>query len=110
MKVVSIQLDFGEGPIWTKYYDKESNRLLTGIKAIDENEDLWVLNEKIQDLYSSYYKTNYKNQPVFFDKEQEKKDKYKMLDLLNKLNDRLQEINDGSFEIDDRETERVRNL
>lgn len=110
MKTLRIMLDFGEGPIWTKYYDKESNRLLTGIKTIDENEELWVLNEKIQNLYSSYYKINYEDQPVFFDKEQEKKDKYKMLDLLNKLNARLEEINDGSFEVDDRETERVRNL
>lgn len=48
--------------------------------------------------------------PYFFDKEQEKKDKYKMLDLLGKLMKRLYEVNDGSFEIDDRETERVKNL
>lgn len=80
------------------------------LKIVSENEELSVLNEKIQNLYSSYYKLNYEDQPVFFDKEQEKKDKYKMLDLLNKLNARLEEINDGSFEVDDRETERVRNL
>ena len=39
-----------------------------------------------------------------------KKDKYKMLDLLGKLMKRLDEVNDGSFEVDDRETERVKNL
>ncbi len=33
-----------------------------------------------------------------------------MIELLEKLIDRLNEIDDGSFEIDDRETERVRNL
>ena len=33
-----------------------------------------------------------------------------MLGLLEKLRKRLDELNDGSFEIDDRETERVRNL
>lgn len=33
-----------------------------------------------------------------------------MLALLEKLKKRLNEINDGSFEIDDRETERVKNL
>lgn len=37
-------------------------------------------------------------------------DKYKMLDLFGKLMKRLDEVNDGSFEIDDRETERVKNL
>lgn len=33
-----------------------------------------------------------------------------MLDLLNQLNKRLDELNDASFVVDDRETERVRNL
>lgn len=47
---------------------------------------------------------------MYFDKDQEKKDKYKKLVLLQKLMIRLNEVNDGSFEIDDRETERVKNL
>lgn len=33
-----------------------------------------------------------------------------MIDLLGKLMKRLDEVNDGSFEIDDKETERIRNL
>lgn len=33
-----------------------------------------------------------------------------MLDLLSKLLSRLEELNDGSFEIDDCETERVKRL
>ncbi len=53
-------------------------------------------------------KKNYNNQPVFFDKNQEKKDKYKMLDLLGKLMKRLDELNHVSFEIDYRENERVK--
>ena len=56
------------------------------------------------DLHSPYYKINYINQLVYFDKEQDKKDKYKLLDMLGKLIKRLDEVNDGSFEIDDRET------
>ncbi|MDU2583528.1 MAG: hypothetical protein E7C82_07520 [Anaerococcus hydrogenalis] len=47
---------------------------------------------------------------MYFDKDQEKKDKYQMLGLLRKLMIRLDEVNYGAFEIDDRETERVRNL
>lgn len=109
-EIVRIMLDFGEGPIWTKYYDESTNRLLTGIDVVDNDDELWILNGKIQDLYSSFYKINYKDEPVYFDKEQEKADKEKMLVMLEKLKNRLKEINDGSFEIDDRETERVRNL
>lgn len=46
---------------------------------------------------------------MYFDKE-EKLNKEKMLGLIKKLIVRLEQINDGSFVIDDRETERIRNL
>lgn len=44
---------------------------------------------------------------MYFDKNQEKKDKGKMLALLGKLMKNLDEVNDGSFEVYDRETETV---
>lgn len=50
---LKIILDYGEAPIWTKYYD----------------EKLWTLNDDIQDIYSSFYKIDYKDEPVYFDKE-----------------------------------------
>lgn len=81
--------------------------MLTGIDVVDNDVYIKKLNNEIQDLYSSYYKINYNNHLVYFDKEQDKKDKYKMLDLLGKLMKRLDEVNDGYFEVDDRETERV---
>lgn len=89
---------------------QKKKELVTGIDVVDDDEYIQNLNDVISDLYSSYYKINYNDEPVYFDKEQEKKDKYKMLDLLGKLIKRLDEVNDGSFEIDDRETERVKNL
>lgn len=55
------------------------------------------------------YKIDYKDEPVYFDKE-EKLNKDKMLGLIKKLIVRLEQINDGSFVIDDREIERIRNL
>ena len=110
MKKLEIILDLDDGPVVTKYYDEKTDRLLTGIDVVDNDEYIQKLNNEIQNLYSSYYKINYNNHPVYFDKDQEKKDKYKMLDLLGKLMKRLYEVNDGSFEIDDRETERVKNL
>lgn len=110
MKKLIIMLDFISGPLWKNIYDTKNKELVTGIDVVDNDEYIQELNNQIQDLYSSYYKINYNDEPVYFDKEQEKKDKYKMLDLLGKLIKRLNEVNDGSFEIDDRETNRVKKL
>lgn len=110
MKELRIMLDFISGPIWKDIYDTKKKELVTGIDVVDNDECVQKINDEIQNLYSSYYKIDYNDEPVYFDKEQEKKDKYKMLALLEKLKKRLYEINDGSFEIDDRETKRVKNL
>lgn len=110
MKELRIMLDFISGPIWKDIYDTKKKELVTGIDVVDNDECVQKINDEIQDLYSSYYKINYNDELVYFDKEQEKKDKYKMLDLPRKLIKRLNEVNDGSFEIDDKETERVKNL
>ncbi|MFR7871160.1 MAG: hypothetical protein ACLU2L_01460 [Fenollaria timonensis] len=110
MRKLIIMLDFVSGPLWKDIYDTKKKELVTGIDVIDNDEYIQNLNDEISNLYSSYYKINYNDEALYFDKEQEKKDKYKMLGLLEKLRKRLDELNDGSFEIDDRETERVRNL
>ena len=110
MKTLRIMLDFISGPLWKDVFDTQRKELVTGIDVVDNDEYIQTLNEEIQSLYSSYYKVNYKDEPVYFDEDQEKADKEKMLSLLQKLIARLNEINDGSFEINDRETERVRNL
>ena len=44
------------------------------------------------------------------EKEQEKADKDKMLAMLSKLIELLNKVNDGSFVIDDRESERIKEL
>lgn len=110
MRKLIIMLDFVSGPLWKDIYDAKKKELVTGIDVVDNDEYIQNLDDKISNLYSSYYKINYNDEALYFDKEQEKKDKYKMLGLLEKLRKRLDELNDGSFEIDDRETERVRNL
>lgn len=110
MRKLIIMLDFVSGPLWKDIYDAKKKELVTGIDVVDNDEYIQNLDDKISNLYSSYYKINYNDEALYFDKEQEKRDKYKMLGLLEKLRKRLDELNDGSFEIDDRETERVRNL
>ena len=54
-----------EGYIWYKKKD-----LVTGIDVVDDDEYIQNLNDEISDLYSSYYKINYNEEHVYFDKEQ----------------------------------------
>lgn len=107
---IKIMLDFNEGPIWGRYLDPITFETQTRIEIVDNDPVLKQLNNDIQQLYSSYYEFDSHEQPCWFNYEQEKKDKNKMLSLLHKLIDRLNEINDGSFEIEDLETPRVEKL
>ena len=107
-QTIKIQLDYLQGPIWIS--DVETGQPLTGISIIDNDKKLQEINFEISNLYSGYYEFDSHDQPCWFNKEKEKEDKFKMLSLLNKLNQRLNEINDGSFVVEDLETERVKNL
>ncbi|MBU0279126.1 hypothetical protein [Gemella sp. zg-1178] len=109
MKKLKIMLDIWAGPIWWCYYDEKTKTYDYGIDIIKNDKEIMKLHQEIQDLFSSYYHLD-KDIDDMFDFEQEKKDKEKMLALFEKLISRLNEINDGSFEIDDRETQRIRNL
>lgn len=109
-KNIRIMFDIWAGPIWGCYYDEDKKEYDFYIKSISNDKELMKLHQELQDLYSSYYHFDYKGQACYFDKEQEKEDKYKMLDLLEKLRKRLDELDDGTFAIEDRETERVKNL
>lgn len=108
MKTVRIMLDYLQGPIWTS--DPEIGRSETGIETVDNDEKIRKLNYDIQDMYDSYYEFDSHGEACWFNEEQERADKDKMLSLLGRLNARLDEGNDGSFVVDDRETERVRAL
>ena len=103
---IRIMLDYLEGPIWLA----ESDNLYTGIPVLDNDPVLLKLNNKIRRMYSSYYEFDSHDQGCWFDTDREKAEKDEMLDLLTQLIDRLNELNDGSFVIDDRETERVKKL
>lgn len=101
-------LDFLQGPIWTS--DPETGRPNTGIEAIDADEQIRQLNYEIQDLFCSYYEFDSHDQACWFDAERERADKDRMLGLLAQLRARLDEVNDGTFVVEDLETERVRSL
>ena len=107
-EIIRIQLDFLQGPIWIS--DVETGQPITGIDVIDNDEKLRKINYEISTLYSSYYEFDSHEQACWFNEEQEKKDKSKMLSLLKQLNDRLNELNDGSFIVEDYETDRLEKL
>lgn len=108
MKTLKISLDFTFGPLWKD--ELVDGSMCTGIPVVDNDKTLQALNDEISSLYSSYYEFDSHDQACWFNEDQEKADKQKMLDLLGRLNARLAEINDGSFEVKDLETPRVQAL
>ncbi len=61
-------------------------------------------------MLSSYYEFDSHNEPCWFNHEKEKGEKNTMLKLISCIKERLAEINDGSFVVEDLETERLKNL
>ena len=110
MKTIKLKLDYLSYPIFGEYYSIEKHRTITKILVIDEDKILQDIGNKIQTLYSSYYEFDSHNEACWFNKEEQIKDKPKMLELLTKLKERLDEINDGSFEIEDLITPEYANL
>lgn len=50
------------------------------------------------------------NEPCWYNHEKEKAEKDVMIELISKIKSRLNEINDGSFVVEDLETERLKKL
>ena len=97
-----------QGPIWMSNVD--TGQPWTGIKVVDNDEKIRELNWKIYDMYHDYYEFDSHDMPCYFNEEKEKKEKNIMLSLLKQLNDRLAEINDGSFVVEDYLTDYYKNL
>ena len=110
MKIIKLDLDYLSGPIWGEIYSVELHKSITGIDVIDNDTILQELNNQIQDLYLTYYEFGNNTQTCLFNKNRQKQDKEKMLLLLSKLKTRLNEINDGSFEVEDLITPEYENL
>ena len=106
--VIELRLDYWQGLIWGS--DIETGKPLTGIDVIDNDEEIRKLNYEIYDLYDSFIIWDEDSIPQDFDYDKARANKDKMLDLLKKLNDRLNEINDGSYVVDDRLTEYYKKL
>ena len=101
MEELLIQLEYGEGPIWRKYFDVETKRHHTGIPIVDNDEIAQKLNDEIQDMESSYYEFNSHDMPLWINEEKALNEKEQMYDKVQQLVKRLEEINDGSYTIVD---------
>ena len=107
MYKIKIMNEYLHGPIWVINSDGIS---VWKYACIEEDAILTQLNEKAMQMFSSYYEFDSHDSPCWFNHEKEKAEKDIMLDLITKIKKRLEEINDGSFEIEDLETDRLNSL
>lgn len=108
MVTIKIMNEFLHGPAWT--CEEETGILTDALPLVHEDPIVASLNQKISELYDSYYEFNSHDLPCWFNEEKEKADKPHILELLGKLNARIAELNDGSFVVNDQETPRVEAL
>ena len=107
MYTVKIMNEYLHGPIWVY----NSNGIsVWKYPLVSDDAVLNLLNDKAMELYSGYYEFDSHKQACWFNHEKEKEDKENMLDLIQKILTRLDEINDGSFIVEDYESEHLREL
>ena len=97
--------EFLHGAIWI-YEDG----IVSSWDKIDDDEILQELNNKTMTLFNSYYEFNSHGEACWFNKELEKESKQAMLDLISKIKNRLNEINNGDFVVEDLITEELQTL
>ena len=106
MFTVKIMNEFIHSPIWI--YDEDG--ITDEPSFIADDVILQNICSKAEDMYTSYYEFDSHGAPCWFNSEKEKLEKDTMLNLISQIKKRLEEINDGSFVIEDLETERLNNL
>lgn len=106
MIVIKIMNEFLHSPIWTY----EDDFVTDDISNILEDEVIQELCDKIENMFSGYYEFDSHDQACWFNSEQEKADRDIMLDWISQLISRLNELNDGSYVVEDLETERLKSL
>lgn len=107
MITIKIANDYKHGPIWIYGED--------GLPAhyfpiVHNDARLNELNEKAKELYDSFYSFNTPSSACVFSYEKEKACRDDMLAIIEDILARLEEISDGSFVVEDYETEALRAL
>lgn len=106
MFIVKLMNEFVHGVLWVC----DEDGISTNYDLIDKDDELTKLNEETRKLFDSYYEFDSHDQACWFNEELERKTKDKMLELIQKIKNRLSEINDGSFKVEDYESERLEKL
>ena len=107
MYKIRLMNEFLHGPIWVLNSDGIS---VWKYPLIEQDAVLSELNQSARKLFDSYYEFDSHGEPCWFNHEKEKAEKNIMLKLISGIKERLAEINDGNFVIEDLETERLKNL
>ena len=110
---ILILLDYFFGPIQCDWTD-EQGRQITKIDVVDADEEVQRLNKEANALWLTLFTptefTEDNPSGFVFDETREKEIAPELLSLIEKLIARLEEINDGSYVIEDRETPRLKAL
>ena len=109
MKTLKLELDFLIGPIVKDVFSASKNKLVTGVEVIDNDLELNELNEKASALYSSFYEFD-EDEACRFNSTIAKEHLDELKELITKINNRLNILNDGSFELSDMITDQLREL
>lgn len=105
---VGLELVFG--PI-LKDNQLEDGSFSSGSKIVDNDLIVKNLDKKINELWCTLYsKDKTSNSGFRFDEVKEKELAPQLLEMINKLIDRLNKINDGSYEIEDMITDHLKSL
>ena len=107
MFTVKIMNEFLHGPLWVYNSDGIAVRRFP---LVNDDPILTDLNEQASELYSGYFEFDSHGESCWFNKEKEKAEKDLMLGIIEKILTRLNEINNGSFVVEDYETERLNSL
>ena len=109
-QVIQIGLELVFGPLLKDEEDENGNES-TGVKFVDDDLILQNIDKEVNELWCSLYSKD-ENAPdgLHFDYEKEKELAPGLLEMIQKLISRLNEINDGSFEVEDMITDHLKSL
>ena len=95
-KELKIQFDFAHGPLWKEVYNPNTRTWSTGIKVIDNDEAINLLNDEAEKEYSSLYTFDSFGIPHFDATSYENK-KTGLFSLVSAIIARATFLNDGSY-------------
>ena len=107
MNTVKIMNEYLHGSVWV--YNSEGIALYK-YPLVDDDPVISALNSQAMEMFAGYYEFDSHDVPCWFNHDKEKRELDQMLDLIQRIIARLDEINDGSFVVEDCETERLKGL